>query len=64
MSFPGEYDASTGFRKKFRHCLSDTCARLVHQRLDLHAGCKCSLFSGAHLRRSQNWQVQSTLPIC
>ena len=63
MSFPSEHDASTGFLEKFRDCLSDAGASLVHQRLDLHATSKCSLFRGSHLRRSQNWQVQSTLPI-
>ena len=30
MSFPGEYDASTGFLEKFRDCLSDAGASLVH----------------------------------
>jgi hypothetical protein len=30
MSFPGEYDASTGFLAKFRHRLSDTGASFVH----------------------------------
>jgi hypothetical protein len=39
----GEHDASTGFLEKFRDCLSDTGASLVHQRLDLDAAGKCSL---------------------
>ena len=43
MSFPGEYDASTGFLEKFRDCLSHAGASLVHQRLDLDATGKCSL---------------------
>jgi hypothetical protein len=30
MSFPGEYNASTGFLEKFRDRLSDTGASLVH----------------------------------
>ena len=63
MTFPGEDDASAGFLEKFGHCLSDTGAGLVHQRLDLNTACKCSLFCGSHLRRSQNWQVQINPPV-
>jgi hypothetical protein len=63
MALASEYDASTGFLKKFRNSLSDTRASLIHQRLDLDAVSKRSLFSSAHLRRSQNWQVQSSLPV-
>jgi hypothetical protein len=63
MSFPAEHDASAGFLEKFRDCLSDTDAGLIHQRFNVNATGKCSLFCGSRLRRSQNWQVQSTLPI-
>ena len=63
MSFSGEHDASTGFLEKFRHCLSDTGAGLIHQRLDLDATSKGGLFCGPHLCRRQNWQVQSALPV-
>jgi hypothetical protein len=63
MSFPGEYDASTGFLEKFRDGLSDAGAGLVHQAFNFHTPSKCSLFCGSYLRRRQNWQVQSTLPI-
>jgi hypothetical protein len=63
MSFPGEDDASAGFLEKLPDGLSDAGAGLVHQSFHFYATRKCSLFCGSHLRRSQNWQVQSTLPI-
>jgi hypothetical protein len=63
MSLPGEYDASTGFLEKSRDGLSDAGTSFVHQFLNLHAASECGLLCAPHLRRRQNWQVQSTLPI-
>ncbi len=37
VAFSGEHNAFAGLRKKFRDCLRDTGACLVHERFDLHS---------------------------
>ncbi len=64
MSLAGKHNAAARLLEKFRDCLGDTGTGLVHQRFDLHAARESGLFCGPHLRCSQNWQVQSALPIC